>query len=98
MTLNIKNHTVDKNKRKTFQTNEIFFSCYFLIKQAKFSNALNYFSFTALKNVKFKTQYRNSCIMSKSQHSVLVKYKLKHQMFTKYILQGKLPGFQKSVF
>ena len=98
MTLNIKNHVMDKNKRKMFQTNEIFFSCYFLVKQAKISNALNYFFFAALKSSKFKTQYKNACVISKSKHSVLSKYKLKHQIFTKYILQGKLPGFQKSVF
>ena len=52
MTLNIKNHVMDKNKRKMFQTNEIFFSCYFLVKQAKISNALNYFFFCGFEKLK----------------------------------------------
>jgi len=97
MTLKFKNITLDQQKRKKYQTQEIFNSCCSLLDQAQFSNQLQYFFYRKRLKALFFTGFKNKCLFSGYNKSVISRFKLARHIFSSKILSGSMPGFYRAI-
>jgi ribosomal protein S14 len=92
------NFFFEKEKRKKFSDNEIFYNTFFLMKQTRYSNKLDYFHFKGRKNNMFLTKIKNCCILSGKFRSVNARLKLSHIKLSRQIDTGSLVGFYRALW
>ena len=87
----------EKNIRKKFSKNEIFFKSYFIIKQTHYSKNLDYFFFKSRISNIFLTKIKNCCIETGKFRSISTKLKLSQIKISRKIDSGFLAGFYRSL-
>jgi len=92
------NFFFERESRKKFANNEIFNHTYFIMKQTRYSNQLDYFHFKGRKNNMFLTKIKNCCILSGKFRSVNARLKLSHIKLSRQIDSGSLAGFYRALW
>jgi len=87
----------EKKTRKTFMNNEIFFNSYFLLKQTRYSNNLEYLSFKGRLDSKFLTKIKNCCLITGNSRSINARLKLSYIKIARKIDSGSLVGFYRAL-
>lgn len=88
----------EKNIRKNFLSNEIFFYTYFILKQTRYSKKLDYFSFKSRYRNQFKTKIKNCCLLTCKFNAINSKIKLSNIKIARKIDDGSLVGFYRSLW
>jgi hypothetical protein len=97
MNLKQQNFVFEKRLRKNFMDREILFSTFFILKETRYSNDLDYLYYKTRNYNQFITKIKNCCISTRNFRSINAKLKLSYIKITSEINSGALTGFYRSL-